>query len=238
MLAVAGVVVVARAADDAPTPPEKVKPVKAVSPFEDPELKKKHPFQSLVERLDYEKKRDSAEAVTLTDETKARLKRAEHDAAREYFTNDRRRALQMMHGSEVKGFIDREGFGMLRLRSPTIRSLDLPATGSIAFAPAPEKEPNVGPAVVLPKTMPASAEAGSALLPGLDRLESFHSQGVYSFVNFSRLGLVKDREHVAGFAGHQFAFMPPLNVRLPESTSGLKEKMAGPAPGAGQPAQA
>src|SRR5205807_2473110 len=55
--------------------------------------------------------------------------------------------LERTDPGEVKDFTGRPKFGMMRMMAPSPRLLDLQPAGSIAFAPAPVKEPNVGPAV-------------------------------------------------------------------------------------------
>lgn len=221
-LTLVALAVAAHAADDQQQPVKDPSPVPSVL-NRDPR-KKEYPFISIAPRLEYEKKRAATEEPTLTDETKARLKDVESRANLSYALNPRMRALHSIHNDEVNGFTKRPGNGAVRMIVPPLMSLALPPSGSIPFAPAPVKEPNIGPDVELPKTMTRAGAAAAPGLPSLDRLATFHTDGVFDFVNFARLGLVRNRERVAGFLSHEFVARPKLDIRVMAEDAEPREK--------------
>lgn len=220
-LLIGGMALGVRGGDDAPPKP----PVRELPLDKDTELQKKYPFESVADRLAYEKKKaGTTDKSTLSDATRRRLEVFERTSQLRYIGNQRNYSLNTLHRSEVENFINREGFGHLRMARPSRRYLELPAVASIAFAPAPEKEPNIGPEVALPGTAPTASTEKTPGLPSKDGLERFHVEGVFNFVNFRRLGLVKDNQKVAGFNAHQFEAMPVVDLRRPGESEQPKEK--------------
>jgi hypothetical protein len=211
LLAVGGTVLgLALAAD----PPQKPKP--ADTPEQPPkkltaeEYRKLYPFQSLADRLDYETEpakelKKSGDKPQLSADALNRLDQAEK--VRGPFGQDmRRKTLEILHSEEAQKFIDRDGFGLSRMPTPSVHLLNLPQAETIPFAKPSE-------------TLNSDRETQQALqhgkaegvMPSLDVLSSFHLGGESNFANSRSFGFVKDREHVAGFQPHQFRYKPSLS---------------------------
>jgi hypothetical protein len=162
------------------------------------ELRKKYPFESIAGRLDYEPAGAEAFAKVdpppkVTDATLKRLTALEQSMDGQRQFGMRVQSLQKLHSSEAQKFIDRDGFGLSRMPTPSTIYLELAAAPTIPFATARDDE----------TTPPSKA-------PKDDVLTGFHQQGMFDFLNPNGFGFVKDRDHVAGFQPHQFRRMPML----------------------------
>src|SRR5262249_4614119 len=114
-------------------------------------------------------------------------------------------SLRLLHSKEVEDFIKRDGFGVRRIPTPSVRYLSLPPGPSIPFDAVSYKESDLdGEAgVTLPATEKAEADRRS-VLPSLESLERLHQFGEGIFLTRDSFGLIKDKKNVAGFEPHQF----------------------------------
>jgi hypothetical protein len=178
-------------------------------------FRKRYPFESLTKRLDYEPEGAEAFAKSnpppqVTKETLKRLAETEKATAVSQRFNLRGQALKLLHSDAAEKFIEaRNDFGISRMPHVAVSTtiyLELATAPSIrcaqvrAAAPADDKAPG------------AVSEREAASLPKEAELSAFHEGGLRNFLDPAGFGFVKDREHVAGFQGHQFRQMPQLPV--------------------------
>jgi hypothetical protein len=119
-----------------------------------------------------------------------------------------------LHSAEVEEFVKREGFGLDRMPKPTPSYLELPDAPSQPFAAPLAAEYRGGPKVTLPEKGDAPTAAGLRY-PAAGSVGQFHTSSIFLFAGTDSLGLVRDRDHVAGFRPHQFRGMPPLDEQAP-----------------------
>lgn len=209
------------------------------------QLRAKYPFESLAARLQYEAGRAAKSDPPLSKEAAKLLAAHDAQAARTpkeklMFFNVRGASLEQLHSAEVEKFVARQGFGVWRMPTPAPSYLPAQEPPQLALA-SHEIDP---PAEIhrLPlagqsaesssaslSTAPQAAQLAAAdqqrrtpqwQLPGRSALFSFHAASEATFLAVDRFGLVKDRDHVAGFAPHAFTRLP----RMEEQSSGWLEE--------------
>lgn len=181
------------------------------------ELQQKYPFESLVQRLDYESGK-STDKPALAADVERRL--AEREVATEerqtLWVYPRVTALKELHSAEVAAFVQRDGFGFARVPRPSPGSLPLYEPPSIAL-PSAEIDPPTTAEV--PARLPrdaAEALAGTYTFPTKQALADFHDTSEQIFVSPERSGFIKSREAVAGFAGHAMSAVTRVEAQIPE----------------------
>lgn len=236
----AGLVLVGRHMDTLPTDPqppavtppietqESIFPVPSTKPNVEA-LRRRYPFISVAERLAYENDREkSSKTAPLPADSAKRLSEVENSVAGTRSFHPRAESLRLLHSSEVDSFINRPGFGMERMPRPGPYYLEMPAAPPIPFAAATDIGNDVGKPVQLQLTAKATPAGLSAQLPGVPNLYAFHHAGQMNFVNVIGLGYVKDRDHVAGFVGHQFTSAPEYSeesrINPPQEKTAPKER--------------
>jgi hypothetical protein len=178
------------------------------------ELRKRYAFESLAERLKYESAAKDAPAPQLGAEAKTRLTAAEQYLDQTRRWNLRVQSLQKLHSAEVEDFVKREGFGLERMPKPSPQFLEL-ADGPSQPFPAPlAAEYRGGPKGSLPEKGDAPTATGLRF-PALAPVGQFHANNLLWFAGPESFGLVRDRDHVAGFRPHQFRGMPELVEPVP-----------------------
>ena len=166
--------------------------------------KRKYPFQSIRERLQYE-------APLVTDATRA--KSASHRGAE---ASIRAHSLEMLHSMEVEKFIQASGNGFERRPTPAGgHFLELPAPQPPEYArlaPLSAAEAEMLPTESLGDEVIAAdlPFAAAPLLPLRRDLVGLNSHVVHNFADTPRFGLVKSLDQVAGFEPH--AFRRPLQM--------------------------
>jgi hypothetical protein len=194
------------------------------------QLRKRFAFQSVAGRLKYETERTAdrkhrGRAAPLTKETAKRLEVLEQTLAAREKGDVRLRSLRLLHSDRVQEFIRREGNGVSRMVQPSPAYLELPAARPIGFAgvgySSAEEESAAG--VVLAGEGAAQAR-GNWPWPSADMLTVFHHNARLDFVNPSSFGVVKDRDHVAGFRPHQFWYLPELTDLRPVPRQAARPK--------------
>lgn len=203
---------------DAAPPAEGLEAVLAQGPSARPsadELRRKYPFVSLRERLQFESERaDGRQRLRpiLSEQARGRLDRIDASMDTDE-SRVRTRSLAMLHSNRVQEFIESEGFGMSRM--PVMK----PSPDYLDYAespPVPLAERKTGSAEVEAGStlaLPVSGvleQPGGAWAPSLALLDDFHRQDQMNFAGPWSFGWVKDREHVAGFVSHGFAYLPEL----------------------------
>lgn len=179
------------------------------------ELRKKYPFESVATRLAYEDAFIAAHkdqpAPTLSEEAAKHLEALEVSGQpRPFFRSMRTRGLEMVHSDQVEKFISREGFGLSRLPQPSVRNLELADTEAVRFPRylLDSTDDNDSDFRLITKSSPEQASPWN--LPARDLLFGYHLNGQLDFAGPLGLGLVRDRDHVAGFKSHQFRSVSPL----------------------------
>jgi hypothetical protein len=186
--------------------PQQEAPFLTVKPgkkFTAEELRKRYPFESMKDRLNYEIDRTDAseKPAELPAETMKRLQTVETSFDSWKRWELRRRSLAMLHSDQVEQFISREGFGLSRMPDPAPSFLELASAPPIPFTSLKN----------LPSDQDASGVAGgNKQAPAMNLLEAFHDSGRFNFLSPNGFGFVKDRDHVAGFVSHQFRSMPQM----------------------------
>jgi hypothetical protein len=186
-------------------------------------LRAKFPFESLAPRLAHEDDK-AAKPSVLSAEAQERLdQRDKHfeqlrDPQAQAWLNLRRASLAQLHSSEVEKFVAREGFGLSRMPTPAPSYLEVPPVPQLAL-PSREIDPPHGEPIARVPQSAADAVATASNFPTSENLTELHVNSENTFVAADRLGYAKDREHVAGFAGHAFSRLP----RLTDSEGWLSE---------------
>ncbi|MBL8793581.1 MAG: hypothetical protein JNM56_06740 [Planctomycetia bacterium] len=188
------------------------------------DLRRRHPYESLGQRLAYETERirqepKLASAPRLADDTAKQLDELERQQAAQLQRERRVELLRLLHANEVEQFIARSGFGLERVPNPKPRGLDLTPVEPIPLATvSPLTAEDMGVATVLPKT----AVAGASRMPSVEQLDALHRGGLMSFLNPNLFGHVKEHGQVAGFEPHQFraALRPEAYLQEPAKTAG------------------
>lgn len=183
------------------------------------ELRRRHPYESLSQRLAYEAERIRQDpkivsAPQLTAAAAKQLDEQEKMLSGRQSWEARADSLRMLHTDEVEKFVGREGFGFGRMRAPqpSLHYFQLPKDEPIPLATlAPLTPEQIGDATALPKTTVA---VGTSRMPSVEQVTSFHRNGQMDFLNPSFFGHVKDRDQVAGFQAHQFRNMVRLEDHI------------------------
>ena len=178
------------------------------------ELRKKYPFESLSKRLAYEDRfaaeSKSGPAPELNEEAMKHLETLEVSGSGRWGAGTRTRALEMLHSEQVERFISREGFGLSRLPQPTVQSLELANADPVRYPRYLLESTENDKAEFVSPPRPNSSDANPWKLPARDFLLNYHLVGQLDFVGPLGLGLVRDRDHVAGFKPHQFRSLPQM----------------------------
>ncbi len=207
------------------------------SKFNAEELRKKFPFESIVPRLEYEKKWVEAEmnrpAPKLSEEAEKRLKeKDEREVPKEKAArmqsdfSVRSESLRLLHSDEVEKFISRNGFGISRMPTPSPYELEYPQSDPIPFVKSSDASAGrvESERVSIPKTAEQITTATKSLrIPPSTELAKEHHDDILRFTNTWSNGYVKDREHVAGFQSHQF-HEPSELIFPPPTTEEEKNK--------------
>jgi hypothetical protein len=204
----------------AATPPVFVYPVeskigrKPAKKWDAEELRKRYAFESLADRLKYESAAKGVPAPQLGAGAKTRLAESEG-----WFDQGKRwqirvQSLQKLHSAEVEEFVKREGFGLERMPKPGPQYLELPDAPSQPFAAPLAAEYRGGAKVTLPEKGDGPSAAGLRY-PSVGSVGQFHATSIFWFAGTDSFGLVRDRDHVAGFRPHQFRGLPQLGEQVP-----------------------
>ncbi|HZY86411.1 MAG TPA: hypothetical protein VFE78_16375 [Gemmataceae bacterium] len=178
------------------------------------ELRKRYAFESLADRLKYESAAKDAPAPKLGAGAQARLADSEKWFDQGKRWGMRTQSLQKLHSAEVEEFVKREGFGLERMPRPGPQYLELADAPSQPFAAPLAAEYRGGPTVTLPEKGDAPTAAGLRF-PAAGSVGQFHATSIFYFAGTDSFGLVRDRDHVAGFRPHQFRGLPPLGEQGP-----------------------
>jgi hypothetical protein len=122
----------------------------------------------------------------------------------------RPRALEMVHSDQVERFITREGFGLSRMPQPTLRHLELADAEAVSYPRYLLESTDAEQTQFIDVPRAPTADADLWKLPARDLLLRLHLSGQLDFAGPVGLGLVRDRDHVAGFKSHQFRTLPQL----------------------------
>jgi hypothetical protein len=171
-----------------------------------------YPFESLAGRAPAAR-HDRAAAPAIEPATEARLQDIEHGVEYDDLTwaGRRARSLEYLHADRVKRFTERPGFGNLRMGGL------FPNRSSLApDQPAPVEQPDVSEpdpaALSADPAVPTRAGAGQPTGDDRGDLWTMHELGFRDFINLPGFGLLKDRDHVAGFRPHGFTRVPNYPV--------------------------
>jgi hypothetical protein len=181
------------------------------------ELRAKYPFESLADRLAFERKRLSgkpqqpAAEPSLTEAAKQSLDAQENSIEMQRRFDLRTRALHELHSDRVAQFISQQGFGESRMVRPTPSHLDLPEAPPVQFAQVSSDAYVLEGArsIAIPAT---TSERGdeSGRLPSLSMLRDFHGNNRWNFLAVTAWGAVQGKMRTAGFEGHAFRHLPKL----------------------------
>lgn len=165
------------------------------------DLRVRFPEVSVADRLKYELKAISTDddstknPIMLPAEVERRLREHEigHGAS-----SARHWMLERLHNRMYDDFVLASGFGESRMQRVRQEYIELPLPSPLqAPGTIPYESPLPGQGIPLASEVPE----GSALL-------QMHQEGLESFLDQSRIGFVRDRDHVAGFQSHAFAIVP------------------------------
>jgi len=177
-------------------------------------LRNRYPYVSMANRLKHEATKKSNGDPKLSSATLQRIQTADkrfekQRTAKFAYSMIRSESLRLLHEEEVETFIGRPGAGRMRMTPPGPSYLpgnpprDLPLASNEMIRSSDETP------VRLPKTKPAASARG-VLLPSQQSLQALHQNGEAAFLSPRSFGYVKNRNEVAGFQSHGFAFAPRL----------------------------
>jgi len=160
------------------------------------QLKAAYPMESLAGRLAYERRpRPDTDPATHDPDRLAQVETAFQEKLG-WWPRSRVSALERLHAGAVEQFVNSPGFGVARMRlrpSPyTLRATDEPG----------EALPQRSRPYVSPEPGPVDATAAE---PDFTKA---HIDNMLTFLDPQSFGLVRDRDHVAGFRAHQFRKQP------------------------------
>ena len=114
----------------------------------------------------------------------------------------------MLHSEQVERFISSQGFGIERIPRPTVDELEFAHSEAVRYPRflLESTEDNAA----FRETPDKNAPANPWNLPSRELLFGYHQSGLLDFAGPLGWGLIRDREHVAGFKPHQFRKLPPL----------------------------
>ncbi len=197
-------------------------------------LRKEFPLESIVPRLDYERKRVEADKDRpdrkLSEESAKRLEKQDQmfdtklSSVRPHLFL-RAESLRMLHSDEVDKFIASAGFGISRMPRPSPRELKIPEMPPVPFARVnPSAETSRESPVKLPATEEIASKQGNPLrLPPMDRVHERYDSATYQFVMPYTLGYFKSRDQVAGFTSHQFNYTVEMDYPFAKDGKPLAE---------------
>jgi hypothetical protein len=193
-----------------------VTPENTAKPAQKPnaeELRRRYPFESLAERLKYESAAKDAAGPKLGADAAKRLADAEKWFEQTKRWEMRSQSLEKLHSAEVQEFVEREGFGVSRMPRPATHYLELPDAPSQPFAVPLAAEYRGGAKATLPEKEGPSA--AGVRFPSSGSAGQFHATSILVFASREGFGLVRDRDHVAGFRPHQFRGTPQFGDQGP-----------------------
>ena len=158
------------------------------------DLRGEYPLQSVADRLAYEPlvSQESPSAdIELSQPATAWLTTFEESSGH----GMRQYLLQQLHDDQYIAFVKSSGFGMVRMRHPSRRRLDIPDT-------EPESLPNRPEQIDPPTAIQNPNLAASDSIDVSPKLTALHDAGRNSFLNSERFGYVKTRQLAAGFEPH------------------------------------
>jgi len=164
-------------------------------------LQEAFPYISMAERLPSARLQRPAEVLPTA--TAARLDEMEtllESKNQDWMSSYRKSSLRQIHEDTVRVFVNRPGFGVMRMRGVSEERLK---RGS-------NDEPLI-PQPGTPSASPWLSEAGRKQPKGAEPREDLlplHRESVADFVNLAGFGYIKDRQHVAGFQMHQVSQIP------------------------------
>lgn len=176
--------------------------------------RKQFPYESLVERLAYEKPFRDGPTPQFTEENEERLGRFE--SSLDPLSQSRSQALHLLHSDQVVNFVSRDGLGLSRMPisvSPYYLNPPPPVrTEFVQLPPASSGEVSTAPTLQLrgDRGVPAKGDRTYELLPTRYAMYDLNFSSNRTFGSRVAYGDVQSRDRVAGFAGHAFLKVPEL----------------------------
>ena len=189
------------------------KPVDKVAVVE--RLRKKYPYESLIERLSYETSARRT-APKLSDSAAKRLAAkdkqfSEATAKGMHYRAMRAESLRMLHEEEVKTFVGKPGAGLARMPVPGPSYLPQSERRHLPLADADMLQPDFDVAVTLPAKQTDAANR-RIYLPSIESMQHYHFNSENTFASAPSLGYIKSRNQVAGFQPHGLSFIQRLST--------------------------
>jgi hypothetical protein len=168
-------------------------------------LRQTYPFESMTDRLAYEQGR-ARETQPISDGSPAMTRLVEFEGKLAgWEKGSRHQSLERLHASTVVQFVESEGFGLARTIGG-VRKFNLGTHWWDDMPPSERLWPDSG---ATPSESVSLREVGGAVPPSEPAnepdLHEMRQADLLSFFKPNRFGLVRDREHVAGFVSHRFS---------------------------------
>ena len=177
-------------------------------------LREEFPMESLAVRLQYEMAPDVDELEPDGNKFSPSVEQRLTSYEEQQETDWRSHRLERLHDKTTDEFLASAGFGVFRM--PTVEKEDIELPES---PPVPFNEPGKSFERYTPErttfdgvTLLDDSESRNTR-PGSSSLAAYHISGLTEFLAPSRMGYIKDREHVAGFQSHRFGKMPEFPER-------------------------
>jgi hypothetical protein len=178
------------------------------------ELRTEYAFESLTDRLAYERGREFPVVPAGRFETS-------DDPETASYPGNRARSLQALHEMSAAKFVEREGFGVDRAPDKEERFFVTIGPLVTIFVDRPPPGDEIA-SPIIPVSFfddriapPRESEAVRRILPLRSELKHFHAESTDLFASLASFGYIKNLRKVAGFRPHGFekAPVPPLNKR-------------------------
>lgn len=175
-------------------------------------LRDQYPFESVSDRLAYERTTDRETQSPIAVESHVDLSNnVEHrlgEFEEQRGNSNRSYALQALHSRTRDDFVLARGFGSARMRSMRLHDIELPDSQPV---PLPSPPPLDYEPTRADRPLPLAADVPfDPMTPPQDKLLALHDAGLRDFLDDGRMGYVADRDHVAGFQSHGFMGVPAL----------------------------
>lgn len=194
----------------------------SVSPEKFAAWRKQYVFQSLTERLAYERRATIEAKPRLSTAADKALKELDDDWRHHVGGEVRAESLQMLHTMELDEFVSKSGFGISRMPKVGVQTVEAYVSKPVApdtATPLSAEELNL---VARPLPPGDKTSEEMPLMPTLKDVAWVHNQHHYTFATPFNFGWVKSLSQVAGFEPHAFSNLPATPAVLAYPPEKLK----------------
>ncbi|MBT6156934.1 MAG: hypothetical protein HOL01_18910 [Planctomycetaceae bacterium] len=177
-------------------------------------LREEFPMESLAVRLQYETTPGADELEPKTNKFSPAIEQRLTSFEAQQETDWRSHHLEKLHDKATDEFLTSAGFGVFRMPSVNKEEIELPEVAPVPFNDTGKRfTPYVPERADFDGVTLLDDSNSRKTRPGMPALTAYHDSGLTEFLAPSRMGYIKDREHVAGFQSHQFGRTPQFPAK-------------------------